>query len=218
MVQKTPLSRKDIKEPDEFLTLSRRAAAWAGGHQRWVVRGGLLAAAVLVLIGVTAAYWRAQQRDANADLTRAMAKLGADDPAGAQLALNEVANRWSGTTVGALAALLAADSAVRAAQADEALALTGRIPLDQLPPYLRQQALMTAGAALESKQRWDEAAARYQEAAGLSGPYTGRAIVSEARSRELAGQADKARELYRQAYEQFPDLPDRDLLPPKFRS
>jgi hypothetical protein len=46
----------------------------------------------------------------------------------------------------------------------------------------------------------------------MSGPYTAEATLGEARTRELGGQADKARDLYRQVYEQFPDLPDRDLV------
>jgi tetratricopeptide (TPR) repeat protein len=87
-----------------------------------------------------------------------------------------------------------------------------------LPVYLQQQRLLIWGAALESKQQWADAAAKYKEAAALSGPYTGDAVVGEARAQEQAGDAARAKELYRQAYDQFPELPGRDLLSSKFNS
>jgi tetratricopeptide (TPR) repeat protein len=73
-------------------------------------------------------------------------------------------------------------------------------------------------AAFEWEQRWGEAAARYQEAAALVGPYSGEALVGEARAREQAGELEQSRELYRRAFEQFPELPARDLLQSKIGS
>ena len=64
-------------------------------------------------------------------------------------------------------------------------------------------------------QQWADAADKYRDAAAIAGPYTGEAIVGEARAREHAGDVEKARALYRQAYEQFPDLPGRELLATK---
>ncbi|MGD9764673.1 MAG: hypothetical protein AB7V27_13245 [Candidatus Binatia bacterium] len=218
MAQRTRLSRKDIKRPDEFLVLSRQAFSWAQGHQRWLVWAAVAVVGLLFLFGVTSAYRHAQQRDANADLSRAMAKLSDPDTSGATLELREVANRWHGTEVGAVAALLAANNALRTGQPDDVLSLAPSIPEDELPPYLRQQRLLLWAAALEAKEQWLEAAAKYQEAAAMSGPYAGPATLGEARTRELGGEADRSRELYRRAYEQFPELPSRDLLAQKFQS
>jgi tetratricopeptide (TPR) repeat protein len=119
-----------------------------------------------------------------------------------------------------VAAVLAISSAVRAGEADKALAAATAFQsqADSLPPYLRQQVYVAWGAALEAKQQWPDAAARYKDAAAMSGPYSGDALIGEARAREQAGETDKARELYRQAYEQYPDLPSRDLLSAKLGS
>lgn len=220
MTDKARMSRKDLKQPDEFLTLSRQAVAWGRGHQQLVIGGAIGVAVLVAVLGIATAYSAAQRRDANADLAQALAKLSASDFVGATTELTTVADRWSGTKVGPIARLLAADSALREGEADKAIGILSSLQpaSSSLPPYLQQQLLFVWGAALESKQQWADAATRYKDAATIAGPYTGDAVVGEARSREQAGEIDKAQELYRQAYEQFPDLPGREFLATKFAS
>jgi hypothetical protein len=212
------LTRKEIKQPDMVHTLTGQAVKWSKGHQQLVTAIGVAAAVLIAAIGIAGAYRSAQRRDANADLARAMATLESNNFAAASTALTEVSARWSGTAVAPLATLLAANSALRAGEVDKAVSGLAAIDASSLPVYLQQQRLLIWGAALESKQQWAEAAAKYKEAAALSGPYTGDAIVGEARAQEQAGDAARAKELYRQAYDQFPELPGRDLLSSKFQS
>jgi hypothetical protein len=212
------LTRKEIKGPDVVQTLTGQAVQWSRGHQQMVTALGIGAAVLIAAIGVIGAYRSAQHRDANADLARAMAPLETNKFAEAATALTEVSTRWQGSAVGPLAALLAANSFIQAGQTDQAIAALGALDPSSLPVYLQQQRLLAWGAALENKQQWADAAAKYKEAAALSGPYTGDAIVGEARSQEHAGDVARAKELYRQAYDQFPELPGRDLLTTKFQS
>lgn len=220
MADNARVSRKEIrhelKAPDRYITLTGQAITWSRNHQQLAIGIGVAAAVLIAALGIGSAYRAAQRRDANADLARAMAKLQADDFAAAATELTAVSDRWSGSSVAAVARLMAADSALRAGEADQAIALLGQVPVAALPTYLRQQLLVVSGAALERKQQWAEAAGKYKEAAALSGPYTGNAVVGEARALEQSGDADRARDLYRQAYEQFPDLPGRELLATKF--
>ncbi len=220
MADKGRLSRKDIKHPDEFITQSAHALGWAQHNQKGVAIAGIVAVLLLLGLGIATAYRGAQQRDANADLGRAMAKLQTNDFVAAATELANVSARWSGSQVGSVAAIMAISTAVRAGEPDKALAaLTAfQSQADSLPPYLRQQAYVAWGAALEAKQQWADAAGRYKEAAAISGPYSGEALLGEARARDQGGETDKARELYRQAFEQYPDLPSRDLLSAKLGS
>lgn len=220
MTDKARMSRKDLKQPDEFLVLSRQAVTWGRGHQRLVIGAAIGVAALVAVLGIATAYSAAQRRDANADLARALAKLSSSDFAGATTELTTVSERWSGTKVAPIASLLAADSALREGQADKALTILASLQpaSGSMPLYLQQQLLVVWGTALEAKQQWADAAGKYKEASAIAGPYTGDAVVGEARAREQAGEADRARELYRQAYEQFPDLPGRELLTTKFAS
>jgi predicted negative regulator of RcsB-dependent stress response len=216
VADKARMTRKQVKQPDEFITLTHRAIAWGRSHQQMVVGGAVAAAVMVAAIGIATAYRAAQRRDANADLAQALAKVDANDYAAAADELSAVAKRWSGTSIAPLATLMAADSAVQAGEADKAITLLGGVQGASLPPYLQQQALMAWGAALERKQQWAEAAAKYKDAAAVAGPYTAAAVVGEARALEQAGETDRSRELYRQAYEQFPELPGRELLTTKF--
>lgn len=215
MADKARLSHKEAKQPDEFITLTTHAVAWGRAHQQAVVWGGIGIAILVAALGIGTAYRSAQRRDANADLAQALAKVHENDFAGASAELTTVSERWAGTEIAALAQLLAANSALRAGDADKALSTLGSVQTDQLPPYLQQQVLLAWGTALEDKQQWADAANKYKDAAAIAGPYTGVAIVGEARTTELTGDAEKARGLYRQAYEQFPDLPGRELLASK---
>lgn len=220
MAEKTRLRRKDLKQPDEFITLSKQALDWARAHQQVVIWSGAGLVVLLVGFGIATAYSGARERDANADLARALTALGANDYAAASTDLIAVSGRWEGTGVAPLAGLLGANAAIDAGDTDKAIAeLAGLQGTSmQLPAYLQQELLLAWGSALESKQQWLDAAAKYKDAAALNGPFTGAAIIGEARTRELGGEADRARELYRQAYDQFPDLPDRDLIAAKLQS
>ena len=218
MADKGRLTRKEIKQPDEFITLSGQALTWIRANQQLATIIGAAVVILIAVIGIGGAYHTAQQRDANADLGRAMARYDASDYAAAAAQLEDVSTHWSGSQVAAIAGLLAANSALRAGEADKALTALNGVPTSGLPVFLQQQHAVTWGAALAAKEQWADAAAKYKEAAAISGPYTGDAIVGEARAQEKAGDAAKAKELYRQAYEQFPDMPGRELLAAKFQS
>lgn len=217
MAEKARLRRKDIKQPDEFITRSRQVVGWARQHQQLMTWGGVGVVVLLAALGIATAYRGARVRDANADLSRALIKLSANDYAGASNELLELSARWDGTDVASVAALFGANAAISAGNPDRAITELVRLQGNaaQLEPYLQQQVLVAWGAALERKQQWLEAAAKYKDATALSGPYTADAVLGEARARERGGETERARELYRQAYDQFPDLPDRDLIAAK---
>jgi predicted negative regulator of RcsB-dependent stress response len=218
VAEKGHLTRKQIKQPDEFIALSGQVLTWIRANQQLVIVIGAGLAILVAVVGIAGAYRAAQRRDANADLARALSKYDGSDFGAAATQLDEVAARWSGTQVAALATLLAANSALRAGEADKALTALSGLQSASLPVYLQQQHLVAWGAALELKQQWSDSATKFKDAAALNGPYTGEAIVGQARAQEKAGDAAKAKELYRQAYEQFPEMPGRDLLATKFQS
>ncbi|MEO8603826.1 MAG: tetratricopeptide repeat protein [bacterium] len=218
MAEKQRLTRKEMKRPDEFLALSGQAVTWIRANQQLVTVIAVGLAVLVAVVGIAGAYRAAQRRDANADLARALSKYDSSDFPAAATQLEEVSTRWSGTQVAALASLLAANSALRAGEADKALTALGALQSSSLPVFLQQQQLVAWGAALSIKEQWADAAAKFKDAAALSGPYTAEAIVGQARAQEKAGDPAKAKELYRQAYEQFPEMPGRDLLAPKFQS
>jgi tetratricopeptide (TPR) repeat protein len=209
VADKVRLRRKDIKQPDEFITLTTQAAIWARGHQTAAIGIGVGAVAILLAIGIATAYHGARVRDANADLSRALTKLEANDFQAATDRPDRGLRPLGRDRDCPAATLLAANAAVDAGNPDAAIAELGKLQAQSgsLPWYLQQQTLVAWGVALEAKHEWLDAAEKYKQAAALTGPYTGAAVLGEARTRELGGETDRARELYRQAYEQFPRSP-----------
>ena len=212
---KTRIRRKDLKKPDEFVTQTGKAVEWISAHYQIVA--GVVGSLLLLgaALGITSAFRSARSRDANTDLALAMASLRGSDLSNAATSLTDVAERWSSTSVAGLASLLAANTEIRLGQNDNAITRLSQLmseSSDELPSYLRQQALVAWGNALEEKADWTTAAAKYQAAADLSGPYTAQAVLHEARAREQLGEKDRATELYRKLYDQFPEFPDRELV------
>ncbi len=213
---KEKLSRKEIREelrePDRILATGTRAFAWAGKHTATVGSAAAAALALLIAVGAYQAYQAAQSRDANSDLARAMALLQTAQLDTASAELRKVAERWSGSPAGALAAVLAANTDLRRGAADEGLQDFAKVPTAALPEYLRQQVEFAQATALEGKADHDAAAQKYAAAAQMSGPYTGAAMLGEARMAAQKGDAARAAELRRKVYDQFPDWPQRDSL------
>jgi predicted negative regulator of RcsB-dependent stress response len=205
------IRRKDLKRPDEFLTLTSQALEWARANQRTLVVAGI--AAVLIVVGVSGfiALRRARQRDANADLARALISYRDDKPSDAAKQLSEVSQRWPSTAAGEFAALVAADAELRAANAKAAIAgFESVLAAPELPPYLRQQAVLGYGAALEQQGQAKEALAKYSEAAETDGPYKAQAMLAAARVHDALGQHSEAVALYQKLQQDFPDVAKRE--------
>jgi tetratricopeptide (TPR) repeat protein len=210
------LRRKDLKRPDEFVTVTAQAIAWARANQRIVTLLGLGALAVVVGISVAVGVRSARQRDANADLAGAWARFRDTKGEGGAAQLAEVGRRWSGTGAGTVAKLLAASAELRGDNAESALLQVQELLTQaDLASYLRQEALVAYGFALEQKKQSDQAIAKYAEAAQLSGPYTIEALLAEARLRVAAGQKEQARALYERVQKDFPEAANREQLDAK---
>lgn len=205
--------RKDLKRPDEFVSRGRQVIIWMRANVRLVSQiGGGVAAVVLVIVGLLSVR-TARVRQANEDLTQAVAALRAGHNSEAATQLMDVANRWQSTTPGRIARLFAADADLKTDNLDGATAaLQELLTVSDWPPYLHQEVLVTLGFILERKSDLAGAAARYNEAASLEGPYIEMAILGEASCRERLGQKDEARKLYERYTREFPQAPDAEVV------
>jgi predicted negative regulator of RcsB-dependent stress response len=120
----------------------------------------------------------------------------------------KIADEHGGTVSGALARLEAAELQLEASENDAALE-TLRAASAQAPsrPSLQGVILQREAQVLEQADRFAEAAALHEQAAGLAGyPLRDYALADAARCRATAGETDKARELYARLDKQAPDL------------
>ena len=207
--------RKELRQPDEFVTATAGAVEWAQKNSSTVmlIVGGLVA--VFLGVGFYQSYEAAQLRDSNADLASALATYRGGEPQSAAVELSEVASKWPDTPVANLAAVLAAHSLLRAGDNDAAIAALSALDTEALPPYLRQQRDFAWASALASKKEWETAANKYAESAAIQGPYTGDSLVGQARALENAGMTERAKEIYQKVVSEYPDRIDKDLLATK---
>ncbi len=205
--------RKDLKRPDEFVSRGRQLIEWATTHGRLVswVAGG-----IVLIVVVVAGFFSvrgARIRQANEDLSHALADFHGGQYRRAATQLADVASRWQSTTAGRVAGLYAANADLHTDDVETAAALLqDALATRDWPPYLHQQALVVLGYALERKADVQGAAGRYAEAAAAEGPYTPLAILSEARCREQAGEKDKARALYERFKRAYPEAPEKEIV------
>jgi hypothetical protein len=172
-------------------------------------------AILVVAIGIAGVFsWRAARtRQANDDLGRALTEYRAARYAQAATQFMEVAERWGSTPAGHLARIYAAQADLRADNVGNAVTVLQEARKGNgLPAYLQQEIVLTLGYASERSSDPAGAAARYQEAASMEGPYTATAIYAEARVRQQLGDNDAARKLQERLVTEFSTAPDAELV------
>jgi outer membrane protein assembly factor BamD (BamD/ComL family) len=208
--------RKDLKRPDEFVSRGNQFMEWAQENGRLLgYAGGGVVVVALIILGVLAAR-TARLRQANEDLSGALAEFRNAHYGEAATQLSEVADRWQATNAGRIAGLYAGSANLKADNFDRATTLLQNVVnAPDWPSYLRQEALLDLGYAFESKNDLQNAAARFSEASALEGPYVAMAVLGEARCREAAGEKDKARALYERFTREFPQAPEVEFIEAK---
>jgi predicted negative regulator of RcsB-dependent stress response len=207
------ISRKDLRQPDEFLTLSRRAADWVADNRATVltVTGGLL----VVLIAVVAYQAISASREASAGhaYAAAQALAGEGNYEEAANAFADVVASHGGTEHALLARLQQANALLQAKRVEEAVVAYQGF-LDAGPPtdYLRQLAETRLALVNEERGKHAEAVAEYASAAGTSSLFSDDALIGEARTAEAMGDSAKAKELYERFLEDYPASDRRPLV------
>lgn len=208
------ISRKELKQPDEFLTVGRQVLAWVAQHRGLVIGACAGVLAVLAAAAGISLYRSAKLEQANAELAEATTVLRQGDLVDAARALREVAERWPGLLPGKLAAIAAAGAELRAGNAETAVLLYEKVLRNDgsLPDYARQEVLFGLGSAFLEVGRAKDAAQRLGEAAAIDGPYAPYALLAQAEALESLGRTEEADRIYDDLLKRFPDLPQRALI------
>lgn len=209
------ITRKDLhlRQPDEFVTLSRRAVALAEENRTtfFMVIGGLvvLLAAILIFRSVRAS------RQTSAAQAYATAHVLLEDKKypEAATAFQQVSDSFSSTSYAPLAQLEAANALLLAGRGAEAATAYQKY-LDSGPAtdYLRQTALVRLGYVQELNNAPADAAKSFASAAELPGLYVEEALAGQARASETAGDQARAKELYARFLEKYPQSDRRALV------
>jgi tetratricopeptide (TPR) repeat protein len=214
--KRVKIRRKDLRQPDEFETLTGQVVAWADEHRQLL----LTAAGVVLVIALGALLVgrsRAARNEAAATDFRSAHELfaGSKWPEAAT-AFEDVATKYPSAPFGRLARMYRGHALARGGDAAGATtAYTDYIAGDPETAYLRQEALTGLGRAKEASGDTAGALEAYTQAADLEGPFRIDALLGAARIDERTGAADKAREIYTRLQAENPQGDLRSFLASK---
>src|SRR5262245_5713217 len=212
MSQTKRLTRKELRGPDEFQTLTTQAIEWAQGHGRavWVAVGAAVAVALAIAIffGIT------QSREARAakEFYGASELYKREQWSEALTSFSSIADSLGSTTYGRLARLYAARAARRAGEAPRAVELYRAYLADRPESVaIEQLARLDLGIALQKTGDTADARTEPERAIHLEGPARPLAVIRLAALAEATGDKPKAIELYRRYLEDEPSGADAEV-------
>jgi predicted negative regulator of RcsB-dependent stress response len=198
------LSRKALKQPDEFVTTLDRIGDLIVDNLARVIIGVLVLVALVAIGFGVSVYSEHKQRLLSEEFYRAINALNDKDYASAERQFSALARNYSGRSLGRLAsfylasAYLAQEQPAKARDALQVYLAQGRDSL------FRQMALTQLGVAQEDLGAYREAHAAYAEAAQSSGPDKARAQIGVARTLALMGSRQGAIDAYQKFLKEHP--------------
>lgn len=186
--------RKDLKSPDEFLSLTQRVLAYARQNRREVIIGALTVVSLMALALGVRAYRNWQTGRASDALRRAYQELAADHLDLAADSFTVVASSWPSTLEGKLALVYAGNCYAELGRKAEANSTFTELLARTRDEEFRQIALYNLGVL--KRETGDSAGAQEDlgAAAAVPGPLRGVAWLTKLRERKLGGELLEATE------------------------
>ncbi|MEW6440925.1 MAG: tetratricopeptide repeat protein [bacterium] len=223
MSTRKKITRREIKEPDEFITLSTRAIEFAREHGRealWALAGVMVLA---VAISVWRVHAQNQEKKARELLAESQQLLGAisqereenasgQNEAAAAEVLQRLVKDYGGTRAAQTARLLLGELYYRQNDFGKAIdTYKAFLDEDGDVPELTALAWESLGYCYEAQENYEEAASCYEKASrAASSFHPGDALLGLARSQEKLGKLEQAADAYRKLTADYPQHPSAD--------
>ncbi len=199
------ISRKDIRQPDSFVLLSRRLLAFAKANRSAVVAAGAVVFVVIVALVGWQLYKSRQNRLAAEEYVRAVDFYHNGKYKEALDALGRL-EIYRSSYYSRLGLLYQANAQAALADTGRAAETLHRL-LDQekKDPLLRQSAYVALAYNQEQRSQWADAAQSFAEAEKLPGPLKSDATLGKGQSYEQTGNLKEAVAAYKKFLTDNPD-------------
>ena len=216
MANANRISRKELlNEPDEFITMTGKVVTWCREHEKELYTAGVIVALLVVIISGWSMFSARTENKASSMFSAAQAKYAtiltksdAKEAATATKAeFKNVAQEYSGTDAGKLAAAMVAQTAYDAGDYGEAIEWWNKaLNAVSGDPIEKSKILIGLGYSYEQNADYDNALDNFNKVLEVKmGLGKEEAALALARIYEAKGDAGKSR----QAYEKFAaDYPD----------
>ena len=212
MATRHKISRKELKQPDEFQTVFETAVLFFELHLTEVLLG---AAALLVVVAIALSffYYEAQRgRAASARFDQALSELQGGKYESAEKGLSSLAAAEPHRAVGRLANLYLANAYLAQREPAKAREALLRYLAGDDASVFRGAALDDLAVTYEELGDYKQAEATYRQASAIEGPEQARADLGMARMLQKQGKRDEAVAVYRDFLAQHPYAPERTLV------
>jgi predicted negative regulator of RcsB-dependent stress response len=203
------LSRKELRQPDEFVSLLDRIGNYTAANLARVIIGAVVAIGIITIAFSWRFYARYQHRIAAEEFYQAITALDHRDFKGAKQGFSTLETERRGGELGRLARLYVGSTYLaekEPAKARDALETYLKVR-DQ--PTFRQLALMQLGVIYEDSGQFQKACDTYSEAVSLEGPEKARAAIGAARMQARLGDKRGAVGAYQRFLKENPFAPER---------
>ena len=204
------VSRKALKQPDEFVSTLDWIGDWVAANLARVIIGAVALVAAIVLIFVVSFYSQYRQRIVSERFYRAINALSDKDYKTAGEGFSVLAQNDAGRTLGHLARFYLATTYLAQNQTTKARDALRNYVAEGGNRLFRQMALMQLGITDEDLGDYHGARAAYVKAVELNGPEKARAQVGAARTLALIGDRQGAIAAYQQFLRENPFAQQRD--------
>ena len=186
------LSRKELKQPDEFLSIVDRAARYAHDNFARVILGAVAVIALVAVVFAVSFYLQHQRQIVAEKFYQALTALGRKDYTAAEQGFSTLAQQNSGSNLGRLANFYLASAYIAQSHPDKARKVLNNYLEVADQTVFKQMALTRLGALYENSGEYRKANEVYVQAAALEGPEQARAQLGNARTLALQGQKQGA--------------------------
>ncbi len=200
------ITRKDLRQPDQFVTISRTIYRLLFEEYR---TQSILAAIFLLLIVLGVWGWTVhsatQIKLAAESYSRALDLYHSERYPEAVRAFGDLAENYRSTVYGRLAQIYQADAYMALNQPSLAApVLQDLVNREKNDTFVQQLALVTLANSQEAQSQWRQAAQTFGEAEKLQGPFKENALLGKARCALNGGDLKEALASYRQYVSSYP--------------
>ena len=204
------LRRKDLKQPDEFVTFVEAAEHYLGAHLDAILGGAALIAAAIAVVFAVRFYEQHRVATAANEFYQAFTALDAKDYKGAEQQFLQLSHDAPGLQVGRLARFYLGTCYLEQNRLPQARDAFHDYLAGQHDPMFGSLAMVNLGVIYERLGKLDQAEASYRQAAATPGPEQLRAQLAVARILAREGKSQAAIDEYRRFLNEHPFGSERE--------
>jgi tetratricopeptide (TPR) repeat protein len=206
------LKRKELKQPDEFMTVAYSVEDFVEHHLSKVITGALVVLAVAAVFFLIYQHVSSVRRAAAEQFYAGFTALNSRDYKSAQRKFDAVIADHPSTRAAGLARFYRGIAYFDSGDLPKARAALEDYTQGDAPTSLRELALMDLGIVNEQMHDYAKAISAYQEAAALNGPEKNNARIAIARVLQIEGKRDAAIKAYQDFLNTDPYAPQRETV------